>query len=59
LGPRDWLVIYQHAARNATWREEAGRKLVSVCGNQDVEVFNSPKIAWDVVFLAGGNKQGK
>ena len=57
LRPGDWLVVYQHAARNATWLQDARDRLASLCGTAAIEVFNSPGIAWDVAFLAVGKAQ--
>lgn len=52
LNPGDWLVVYQHAARNSHWLQDAVKQLSRACMSEDIAVFNSHQIAWDVAFLA-------
>lgn len=51
LRPRDWLVLYQHASRNAHWQALAKRKFATACSRATVEVFTAPEIASDVAFF--------
>ena len=48
----DWLVVYQHASRRKTWREEAQQRFVAACDAKHTEVFTAPEIAWDVAFIS-------
>jgi hypothetical protein len=52
LRPGEWLVLYQHASRRRTWREESRGRFSAACGVLDVEEFSAPGIARDVVFHA-------
>jgi len=52
LAPGDWLVLYQHAGRNGTWRSERRRAFSSCCDRVAAEAFSAPGVANDVMLYA-------
>ena len=48
----DWLVIYQHGFRRTDWRSIKKRQFEHACSGIEAEVFESRRIASDVVFFA-------
>ena len=45
-------MLYQHAWRTKTWRTDACRRFVAVCGVRECEELFAPEIAADVAFFA-------
>lgn len=52
LQPGDWIAVYQHQFRSKTWKQDARDRFAAVCG-VDVELYSAPRIAADVLLLAG------
>jgi hypothetical protein len=50
LKARDWLVLYQHARHNLTWRESVADELSSLCGVK-ATIVRSDDVGKDVVFV--------
>lgn len=48
----DWLVIYQHESRRTDWRNIKKWQFEQACSHIEAEVFESRRIASDVVFFA-------
>lgn len=48
----DWLVIYQHGFRRTDWRSIKKRQFERACSDIEAKVFESRKIASDVVLFA-------
>ncbi len=50
----DWLVVYQHANRSKTWRDEKRTEFLRCCGLGKCIVFYGygPEIAHDVALFA-------
>lgn len=48
----DFLVIYQHRFRKTDWRNVKKRQFEQACSGIEAEVFESRRIASDVVFFA-------
>lgn len=52
LSTRDYLVLYQHARRDRTWRGDVRSDFESLIGMATTQEFFSPSIAEDVTFFA-------
>jgi hypothetical protein len=52
LNPSDWLVLYQHAARQKTWLETRRAAFANALGRPPVLTFRAINGARDVVFFA-------
>jgi hypothetical protein len=52
LTRHDWLVLYQHGARNSEWRENGLQGFCGCCSGRDGEFFKASYIANDVVMYA-------
>lgn len=50
----DWLVVYQHGSRRMDWRDTKKRQFEHACLGLEMEVFESRRIASDVVLFAAG-----
>jgi len=48
----DWLVLYQHGFRRPDWRSLRRQQFEEASCTEEVEVFESRRIANDVVFFA-------
>ncbi|MEK6373748.1 MAG: hypothetical protein AABO58_13760 [Acidobacteriota bacterium] len=51
LKPGEWLVVYQHARREAEWAKKVSAELSGTCGGATVEVAQSSQFGKDVAFL--------
>jgi hypothetical protein len=51
LSQGDWLVLYQHASREANWREITSTKFAKACSVKEVRTFEAREIASDVSFF--------
>jgi hypothetical protein len=56
LSQGDWLVLYQHASREANWYESTRTKFAKACGVREVKTFEAKEIAWDVAFFAANKR---
>ena len=52
----DWLVLYQHASRDKNWRAKQRKKFMTACGGAAVSMYESERIAHDVVFYCAEQK---
>jgi hypothetical protein len=51
LSEGDFLVVYQHADRTKTWRDDRGQKMSVACDNVPVKIILGTGIASDVAML--------
>jgi hypothetical protein len=58
LAEQDWLLLYQHRWRQATWKEDATRRFADACGTPTVEVFRASGKPSDVILLAARKGRG-
>ena len=52
LEPSDWLVLYQHAAREPDWLQARHTSFAKACGDPPVLTFRAARGSRDVVFFA-------
>jgi hypothetical protein len=58
LKPGEWLVLYQHARREAEWTKKVSAELSGICGGAAVEVAQSSQFGKDVAFLCVCRQRG-
>lgn len=51
LKPGEWLVVYQHARREADWVKSVSDELSATCGGAGMDVAQSAQFGKDVAFL--------
>ena len=52
LEPADWLVLYQHAAREKDWLNSRRASFAGACGGARVVTFRATSVPRDVAFFA-------